>query len=55
MAQQAFDLAIAELDNIEEEQYKESTGILQLMRDNLTLWNSEAQEEGRDGTTVEDL
>jgi 14-3-3 protein epsilon len=41
MARTAFDEAIPELDNISEENYKDSTLILQLLRDNLTLWNSE--------------
>ena len=46
MAKQAFDDAIPELDNISEESYKDSTLIMQLLRDNLTLWTSEAQEQG---------
>jgi hypothetical protein len=41
MAKSAFDEAIAELDSIQEESYKDSTLIMQLLRDNLTLWNSE--------------
>mmetsp|Transcript_14870 Transcript_14870/g.27497 ORF Transcript_14870/g.27497 Transcript_14870/m.27497 type:complete len:254 (-) Transcript_14870:48-809(-) len=46
MARQAFDHAIAELDNLDEDQYKDSTTIMQLIRDNLTLWNTELQESG---------
>eukprot|EP00923_Selenidium_pygospionis_P019605 GHVN01034238.1.p2 GENE.GHVN01034238.1~~GHVN01034238.1.p2 ORF type:complete len:174 (+),score=18.85 GHVN01034238.1:303-824(+) len=42
MAQQAFDDAISELDNVSEESYKDSTLIMQLLRDNLTLWTSDA-------------
>ena len=38
---QAFDDAIAELDTLDEESYKDSTLIMQLLRDNLTLWTSE--------------
>jgi 14-3-3 protein epsilon len=41
--QQAFDEAIAELDSIGEESYKDSTLIMQLLRDNLTLWTSDMQ------------
>ncbi len=41
---QAFDESIAELDNLGEDQYKDSTIIMQLLRDNLTLWTSEAPE-----------
>lgn len=34
---QAFDDAIAELDNLSEDSYKDSTLIMQLLRDNLTV------------------
>jgi 14-3-3 protein epsilon len=40
---QAFDDAIAELDSLSEESYKDSTLIMQLLRDNLTLWTSDMQ------------
>ena len=41
MAKKAFDEAIAELDTLGEESYKDSTLIMQLLRDNLLLWTSE--------------
>eukprot|EP00326_Haptolina_ericina_P017230 CAMPEP_0181194442 /NCGR_PEP_ID=MMETSP1096-20121128/14342_1 /TAXON_ID=156174 ORGANISM="Chrysochromulina ericina, Strain CCMP281" /NCGR_SAMPLE_ID=MMETSP1096 /ASSEMBLY_ACC=CAM_ASM_000453 /LENGTH=239 /DNA_ID=CAMNT_0023283951 /DNA_START=21 /DNA_END=740 /DNA_ORIENTATION=+ len=41
LAKEAFDNAIAELDTLDEESYKDSTLIMQLLRDNLTLWTSE--------------
>lgn len=46
LAKQAFDDAIAELDTLSEESYKDSTLIMQLLRDNLTLWTSDQPEEG---------
>lgn len=48
LAKQAFDEAIAELDTLSEESYKDSTLIMQLLRDNLTLWTSDLQEDGGD-------
>jgi len=47
MARTAFEDAIAELDNVSEDSYKDSTLIMQLLRDNLTLWTSD-QEGGQD-------
>lgn len=43
MGMQAFDDAISELDTLGEESYKDSTLIMQLLRDNLTLWASDVQ------------
>jgi len=48
MARAAFEEAIAELDNVSEESYKDSTLIMQLLRDNLTLWTSD-QDQGQEG------
>merc|ERR1711978_268374 len=41
MARAAFEDSIAELDNVAEDSYKDSTLIMQLLRDNLTLWTAE--------------
>jgi len=50
LAKQAFDDAIAELDTLSEESYKDSTLIMQLLRDNLTLWTTDmASGEGQEG------
>lgn len=44
---------------LQEEEYKDATLIMQLIRDNLTLWTSDAADDlGKptdDGTNVEDL
>ncbi|KAH0468224.1 hypothetical protein IEQ34_003257 [Dendrobium chrysotoxum] len=48
LAKQAFDEAISELDTLGEESYKDSTLIMQLLRDNLTLWTSDLTEDGGD-------
>ncbi|KAF7197811.1 14-3-3 family protein artA [Pseudocercospora fuligena] len=48
MAKTSFDEAIAELDTLSEESYKDSTLIMQLLRDNLTLWTSSEAEPASD-------
>ncbi|KAK6045922.1 hypothetical protein COOONC_16572 [Cooperia oncophora] len=48
LAKQAFDDAIAELDTLNEDSYKDSTLIMQLLRDNLTLWTSDAAADDQD-------
>lgn len=49
MAKNAFDDAISGLDNVSDEYYKDSTLIMQLLRDNLTLWTSDMPDDGGDG------
>jgi len=49
LAKQAFDDAIAGLDSLSEDSYKDSTLIMQLLRDNLTLWTSDMSNEAKVG------
>jgi len=51
LAKEAFDLAIQKLDSLSDSTYKDSTLIMQLLRDNLTIWTSETA----DGQNPEDL
>jgi len=44
LAKQAFDKAIEKLDTLNDSSYKDSTLIMQLLRDNLTLWTSENED-----------
>jgi 14-3-3 protein epsilon len=53
LAKQAFDDAIAELDSLSEESYRDSTLIMQLLRDNLTLWTSSDGGEGEGAAPAE--
>jgi len=47
LAKNAFDNAIQKLDSLSDATYKDSTLIMQLLRDNLTLWNN-SEEEAQD-------
>jgi len=56
LAKSAFDQAISKLDKLDEASYKDSTLIMQLLRDNLTLWTSDQSDAGGDGNIrVEDV
>ena len=48
LAKRAFDDAIAELDTLSEDSYKDATLIMQLLRDNLSLWTSEIGNQNQD-------
>jgi len=48
LAKTAFDQAIAKLDRVDEASYKDSTLIMQLIRDNLTLWTSSQDNPSED-------
>jgi len=53
LAKKAFDTAVGELEDLDEDQYKDATLIMQLLRDNLTLWQSEGVD-AEDQAPVED-
>jgi len=56
LAKSAFDQAISKLDKLDEASYKDSTLIMQLLRDNLTLWTSDQNDAGADSNIrVEDV
>merc|ERR1711912_160707 len=44
LAKSAFDEAIADIEQLDDDVYKDATTIMQLIRDNLTLWTSELEE-----------
>uniref|UniRef100_A0A7S2AC38 14-3-3 domain-containing protein n=1 Tax=Stereomyxa ramosa TaxID=1078864 RepID=A0A7S2AC38_9EUKA len=45
LAKKAFDDAIEKLDQLSEDSYKDATLIMQLLRDNLTLWTSDMDDD----------
>merc|ERR1712086_301489 len=56
LAKEAFDTAIDHLDTLADDEYKDSTLIMQLLKDNLTLWNNDQQtDEEADDIQVEDV
>jgi len=44
LAKEAFDQAVEQLEHISDDTYKDSTLIMQLLRDNITLWTSNDDE-----------
>merc|ERR1712070_378517 len=54
LAKKAFDTAIDHLDALSEEAYKDSTLIMQLLKDNLTLW-TECDDQDGDDIMVEEI
>jgi len=48
LAKEAFDEAIEKLDSLNDASYKDSTLIMQLLRDNLTIWNQNEDDNGGD-------
>jgi len=48
LAKTAFEEAVKELDDLKMDAYKDSTLIMQLLRDNLTLWSSESNATDSD-------
>jgi hypothetical protein len=55
LAKAAFDNAIADLDGLEEDEYRDSATIMQLLRDNLTLWTSDLADATKDDKEGQDL
>lgn len=55
LAKAAFDNAIADLDGLEEDEYRDSATIMQLLRDNLTLWTSDLENVAKDDVEGKDL
>ncbi|XP_040364747.1 uncharacterized protein LOC112173046 [Rosa chinensis] len=55
---EGFEEAIAEVDTLGEKSYKDSTLIMQLLRDNLTVWTTDLQKHtnffvGMDAVNIE--
>ncbi|KAI1724952.1 14-3-3 protein [Ditylenchus destructor] len=51
LAKQAFDEALAQMDTVDGETHKDSSMILQLLRDNLSLWTADNDEQQQEGAT----
>lgn len=44
LAKEAFDDAVSKIGSLPEERYKDTTLIMQLLRDNLAIWTTETDE-----------
>ena len=44
MAKTAYDEGLAEAEGLSEDQYQESSNILQLLRDNLIMWSADNED-----------
>eukprot|EP00656_Telonema_subtile_P057325 TRINITY_DN93_c0_g1_i2.p1 TRINITY_DN93_c0_g1~~TRINITY_DN93_c0_g1_i2.p1 ORF type:complete len:217 (+),score=76.59 TRINITY_DN93_c0_g1_i2:70-720(+) len=55
LAKSAFDLSIDHLDSLPDDEYKDSTLIMQLLKDNLTLWTDNTGADEADDIQVEDV
>ncbi|CAH1271196.1 YWHAZ [Branchiostoma lanceolatum] len=52
VAKEAFDAALELIDGLKDEAYKDSSLIMQLLRDNLTVWTSEEEDQGESASVV---
>ena len=52
LAKKAFDDAINEIDEIDESKYNDAAPIMQLIRDNLTLWTSDLDQKQDESDSV---
>jgi len=50
LAKSAFDEAIDKLDSLNDDSYRDSTLIMQLLRDNLTIWTNNGTEQDENET-----
>ena len=53
LADQALQNALDKIDELEEDDFRDAKSIIELLKENLTLWKEE--EEGGDGQEIDDL
>jgi hypothetical protein len=46
VARTAFDEAVRAIDTINESEFKDTTAVMQLLRDNVRAWNEKENEDG---------
>ena len=51
LADSALQNALEKIDDLEEEDFRDAKSIIELLKENLTLW----KEEGEDGNNIDDL
>ena len=53
LADMALQNALDKIDELEEDDFRDAKSIIELLKENLTLWKEE--EEGGDGQEIDDL
>ena len=54
LADEALQAALDKIDELEEDDFRDAKSIIELLKENLTLWKEEEGEEGADGQ-IDDL
>jgi len=55
LAKQAYEDAVAKLAELDENDYKDSTMIMELLRENLALWKMDDRIDGEEDTATDDI
>ena len=55
LAKNTFENAINSIDDMKEDEYKDAAMILQLLKDNITLWNAEFEDDDNKDDDVIDI
>ena len=52
LADKALQEALDKIDSLDEDEFRDAKSIIELLKENLTLWKEEAEEDGKE---IDDL